>query len=121
MNYRDQVDGPAEEPTCTLTYRTAVIVEKADATASEVLEYLRRVLGKNATITGDHDEDGLYFHIVDEAEDVRDEDDAEAAFRALIDGNTYALVMDGFEVDEPYSGEPDWDAIAKDRRIEAEG
>lgn len=121
MSYHPQVDGPAEAPTYTLTYRTAVIVEKADATASEVLEYLRRVLGKNATLTGDHDEDGLYFHIVDEVEDVTDEEDAEAAFHALIEGNPYALVMDGFEIDEPYNDEPDWDAIAKDRRIEAEG
>ncbi len=121
MSYRDRVDGPEDTPTTTITYRTAVIVEKADSTASEVLEYLRRVLGENATITGDHDEDGLYFHLVDEIDDVRDEDDAEAAFHALIEGNPYALVMDGFEIDEPYNDEPDWDAIAKDRRIEAEG
>jgi len=111
-------NGPENIPTFTVTYRTAVIVEKTDATATEVMEYLRDVLGKEATITGDHDEDGLYFHIVDEVEDVTDEDDAEAAFHALIEGNTFELVMDGFEVDEPYDDEPDWDAIAKDRRIE---
>lgn len=110
--------GPPEDPLFTADYTTAVIVENGQSTATEVMAWLRERLGKEATITGDHDENGLYFHITDEVEGVTDEDDAEAAFHALIEGNTFELVMDGFEVDDPYDDEPDWDAIEKDRRIE---
>lgn len=112
---------PPEEPTFTVDYSTALIVENTESTATEVMTYLRNTLGKDTTIVGDHDEDGLYFTINGELEEITDDDHARDVFAGLISGSPHLLVMDGFDVTGPEADEPDWDAIAKDRRIEEEG
>lgn len=112
--------GPDEAPLFTVTYRTAVIVENTQSTVSEAMGWLRERLGKDATITGDHDETGLYFHIEDEVEEVTDEDHARETVEGMIAGGEHQMVLDGFDIDAPEDDEPDWMSIAKDRRIDAE-
>lgn len=111
--------GPPEPPTYSVRYETEVFPEGEYLNAGQIEAYLRERLGKSATITAvEHDEVPRYA-VEDYVDDVEHEDDARDEVEKLIGtGGPMMLALDGITVHMPEDDEPDWDAIAKDRKIE---
>jgi|SRR5699024_5361025 len=112
--------GPPEPASFTVDFDAEVFAEGPFASPAEVETWLREQLGPAATIRRVEDEETARFTVNDELEDVTDEDDARDALDALITGGPHEMALDGVEIHIPELDEPDWDAIDKDRRLEAE-
>lgn len=110
--------GPPELPLFTVGYQTQVFAEGPYGSAAQVQAWLRERLGRHAAITFLNEDETVHFAIDDEIEEVENEDHAREVVENLIGGGVHQLVLDGIEIQAPEPDEPDWDAIAKDRRIE---
>lgn len=114
--------GPPEPPLFTVTYRAEGFSEKQDASVQEVADWLRKqMLAKDAKVSVRlyEPENIVHFEIEgDTLEEVEDEDHAENTVIDLLGDGPHQLVLDGVFIEWPEADEPDWAAIAKDRRIE---
>lgn len=114
--------GPPEPPLFTVTYRAEGFSEKQDASVQEVADWLRKqMLAKDAKVSVRlyEPENIVHFEIEgDTLEEVEDEDHAENTVIDVLGGGPHQLVLDGVFIEWPEADEPDWAAIAKDRRIE---
>lgn len=109
---------PPERPIFTVDYTIEVFAEGPYESAAEVETWLRTQMGKQGTITRLEDEETVRFRIEDFMEEVEGEEHAADLIEDLVCGGPHSLVRDGLEITGPEVDEPDWDAIAKDRRIE---
>lgn len=110
--------GPPEPELFTVSYRTEVFAEGPYRNPEQVLAWLRQQLGEGASITFLGEDETVRFAIEDQVEDIEHEDHAREVIENLITGGPHQLVTDDLEIDDPTDDEPDWDAIAKDRRID---
>lgn len=116
--------GPPEPPTFTVTYKAEGFSELQDASVQKVADWLRtQVQSKDAKVSAwlDEADNTVYFEVEgDTVEEVEDEDQAESSVIDVLGDGPHQLVLDGVSVEWPEPDEPDWDAIAKDRRIDLE-
>lgn len=118
---------PPEIPTFTVTYRASGYSEREGASVEKVADWLReRMQDKSARVSASLDTETTP-HVVcfevshDTVEEIEDENDAERAVLDILGGGEHQLVVDSIVIDTPEDDdEPDWLAIAKDRKIEEE-
>lgn len=120
MTLREQFDGPPEPPTYDLAVDYEVWLQQ-----DQPLSVLTEVLGGSAHWAGDESPRERERPAAGSTvlEEVESEEAAEEILRNLVHEHLRPLVdMDTLvvRVEGPDAYEPDWDAIAKDRRIDLE-
>lgn len=114
--------GPPEPAKATVNFRATVFAEGPYDSAEQVEAWLRERLTKNATVTltSEPDDETVIFDIGDELEEVESVDYGTDLVNDLIVGGDHDMALKSIEIDDPEAAyEPDWDAINKDRRLDA--
>lgn len=115
--------GPPEPALFTVTYTAEVICQASAFNESAALLDLQERFEKNATITRHSDEDGVFFRVDDELEEIDHEDSASDALNEILaEKKDSPFTWELFDIDItfPEADEPDWFDIERDRQLEME-
>lgn len=112
--------GPPEPATATVSFRANVFAEGPYNSAAQVEAWLRERLAKDATVTLTSEDETVAFYVEDEVEEAESVEHAQDLVNDMIIGGEHDMALADIEVDDPEEAyEPDWDAINKDRRLDA--
>lgn len=114
--------GPPEPATATVNFRATVFAEGAYDSDAQVEAWLRERLSKDATITltSKPGDETVTFDVEDELEEIESVDHGIDVVENLLTGGDHDMAVLSSEIDDPEAAyEPDWDAINKDRRLDA--
>ena len=108
--------GPPEPPTADVIVEYTVWIDREELTLPELIAQV----GGEASFASGRDNGWIEVRGSTIIEEVESVEDAEEILRSLMAPMENVLDLDDLviEVQDPTPDEPDWDAIAKDRRIE---
>src|SRR5699024_2455118 len=108
--------GPPEPPTFDVMVEYMVWIDREECTLPDLIKRI----GGEAHFASGRDNGWIEVKGSTLIEEVRSEEDAEEVLRSLLHPMRTVVDLDDLviEVQDPTPDEPDWDAIAKDRRIE---